>query len=122
MVDLGAEDPAMDLWTVAAKDANGNFPAYLFFGERRGGRNYYAIDISNPSQPKLMWKLDGAISNFGETWSVPVATYVIDPNNNFLPRPVVIFGGGYDDSHETLTGGLQPDASGAAASVYGEIS
>jgi type IV pilus assembly protein PilY1 len=101
--------------TKAAQDANGNFPAYLFFGERRGGRNYYALDISNPSQPRLMWKLDGAINNLGETWSVPVATYVIDPNNNFLPRPVVIFGGGYDDNHETLTGGLQPDSSGSAA-------
>jgi len=30
--------------------------AWLFFGMRRGGKSYYAIDITDPDSPKFMWK------------------------------------------------------------------
>ena len=97
------------------RDSNGNYPTYLFFGERRGGNSYYAIDVSTPGQPELMWKLDGTSMGLGQTWSTPSPTYVLDPENNFQPRPVLIFGGGYDENHEDLDTSLPDDAPGAAA-------
>jgi type IV pilus assembly protein PilY1 len=31
---------------------------YLFFGQRRGGSTYYAIDVSTKTSPKVMWARD----------------------------------------------------------------
>src|SRR5690606_34416106 len=30
---------------------------HLYFGLRRGGRAYYALDITNPERPQLLWRL-----------------------------------------------------------------
>jgi Tfp pilus tip-associated adhesin PilY1 len=30
----------------------------LYFGLRRGGREYYALDVTKPDNPKLLWKID----------------------------------------------------------------
>jgi len=46
---------------------------YLYFGLRRGGRAYYAMDVTDITKPKLMWKVDGAdggdFARLGQTWS-----------------------------------------------------
>ena len=34
---------------------NGSDKVWLFFGLRRGGTAYYALDITNPSTPKMLW-------------------------------------------------------------------
>ncbi|MCK5810545.1 MAG: hypothetical protein KAH00_05620 [Cocleimonas sp.] len=74
----------------------------LFFGLRRGGKAYYALDVSNPdSDPKLLWRIDSSMTGFselGQTWSTPVLTqlrYGGDPADSKL-KPVLIFGGGYN--------------------------
>jgi type IV pilus assembly protein PilY1 len=85
--------------------------AWVYFGLRRGGKAYYAIDVSNPeaTSPKLMWKIDESMADFTElglTFSTPRVGWVQfedDPANQFtdgpdtfnVPVPVVIFGGGY---------------------------
>ena len=33
----------------------------LYFGLRRGGRAYYALDVTKPAQPKLLWKIDSKV-------------------------------------------------------------
>ncbi len=46
----------------------------LFAGMRRGGRSIYAFNVSNPSQPRLMWGIGPGTSgyaNIGQTWSMP---------------------------------------------------
>ena len=30
----------------------------IYFGLRRGGREYYALDVTSPDNPKLLWKVD----------------------------------------------------------------
>ena len=83
-------------------DNNGNSlvdtteKAYLLFGMRRGGRNYYAMDIANPNNPKLLWKIEGGSGEFsrlGQSWSKPIPTKIFYKGNE---KSVLIFGGGYD--------------------------
>lgn len=68
---------------------------YLYGGMRRGGTSYYAIDVSNRSNPSLLWQIDRGDAGFarlGQTWSQPTLTQVMV---NGAKRPVLIFGGGY---------------------------
>lgn len=99
--------------TVGADDCD---RAWIYFGLRRGGKAYYAIDVSNPdaASPKLLWKIDESMADFTElglTFSTPRVGWVRfedDPANQFddpsdspdlgetnVPVPVAIFGGGY---------------------------
>jgi type IV pilus assembly protein PilY1 len=53
--------------------------AYIFVTMRRGGRFMYALDVSDPLVPKVMWKIaetDAAFTELGQTWSRPRATLV----------------------------------------------
>ena len=75
---------------------------YLFFGMRRGGRYYYALDVTNRDEPKLLWKIGpNQLPGVGETWSPPTVARVNVPgkaqNSEYF---VLIFGGGYDDAQE----------------------
>ncbi len=45
---------------------------YLYLSARRGGRFIYALDVSTPNAPKLMWKKSNAdYAELGYTWSTP---------------------------------------------------
>lgn len=79
---------------------NNGESAYLYVGMRRGGNNYYALDVSNPNSPRLMWKIDGGSGRFarlGQTWSKPIATQI---QYNGGAKSVLIFGGGYDTNQD----------------------
>jgi hypothetical protein len=41
-----------------ADEAGKRDKVYLFFGQRRGGSTYYAIDVSTKTSPKVMWARD----------------------------------------------------------------
>jgi type IV pilus assembly protein PilY1 len=68
---------------------------YMYIGMRRGGKNYYAFDITNPESPKLMWTIEksGDFSELGMTFSTP-RVGLVDIGSG--PQPVVMFAGGYD--------------------------
>ena len=68
---------------------------FLYVGMRRGGKAYYAFDITNPATPDLMWSIDksGDFSELGYSFSNPRVGMVDTPTG---PRPVVMFAGGYD--------------------------
>lgn len=71
---------------------------YLFFGLRRGGRSYYALDITAPDTPRLLWRRDATdLPGLGQTWSSPVPTRI---NVDGAIRPVVVFAGGYDETQD----------------------
>ncbi|MEB8433835.1 PilC/PilY family type IV pilus protein [Cocleimonas sp. KMM 6892] len=76
-------------------DVDDGEKAYIFFGLRRGGKGYYALNVTDPTDPKLLWT-----SEFGDgnSWSQPVVK-MLKRNASSDPAPVLIFGGGYiDDS------------------------
>ena len=95
--------------TVLLNDVNGNGlidigtdNAILYFGMRRGGNSYYAVNVSDPNNPRLMWQINGGTSGFelmGESWSRMTVARVLDGGT---PRPVLIFGGGYDSAKQDL--------------------
>lgn len=71
---------------------------YLFIGMRRGGRIYYALDVTNPDAPVFLWKITGGnaddFQELGQSWSEPqVATIRLTSQAS---APVLIFGLGYD--------------------------
>lgn len=83
--------------------------AYVFFGLRRGGNAYYALDVSNPDSPAFLWKIDDETAGFeelGQTWSEPVTAKI--PGYS---KPVIIFGGGYD-TNKDIFGVATPDSVG----------
>lgn len=66
----------------------------LIFGERRGGRNYHAVDITNPDSPTIPYIIDEIDESFGESWSNPRVVPVMYDKST--PKDVFWIGGGYD--------------------------
>ncbi|MEM0955723.1 MAG: PilC/PilY family type IV pilus protein [Pseudomonadota bacterium] len=72
----------------------------IFFGMRRGGRNYYALDVTDRDNPRLMWQISGGQGPFNElgmSWSQPVLGNI---NVNGTNRDVLYFTGGYDPQQD----------------------
>ena len=101
----GTPDPAS---TTQAK-------VWLFLTMRRGGRFIYAMDVSQPLAPRLLWrkgcpsfetdpaKIDAASGcdlgwgELGQTWSEPRVVSI-----NASTDPVLMFGAGYDSLVEDV--------------------
>jgi hypothetical protein len=94
-------------------EVNGEEKVYLYFGLRRGGRSYYALDITNINEPSLKWKIDSGnsdFSNLGYTWSKPYIAGVhqltnSNPDNDDEKaiKKVMIVTGGYDNNQDDDT-------------------
>lgn len=109
-------DGNMTVWTeygdLTASKTRTISKAWLYAGMRRGGSNYYALDVSNIDAPGLKWVIKGPQQNFngttyvnattgfttgyaklGQTFSSPkLATIKLNGQNT----KVLIFTGGYD--------------------------
>ncbi|MFK5893785.1 MAG: PilC/PilY family type IV pilus protein, partial [Pseudomonadota bacterium] len=93
---------------------------YAYFGLRRGGKSYYALDVTGCNgnscapEPSIKWKITNAdgsgtlssttgvqINQFkelGQSWS---KMEFIKIKINSVVKNVLIFGGGYDPSNDT---------------------
>ena len=81
-------------------NANKGDQVWAAVGMRRGGRNYYGLDITKPDSPSLMWTIkggEGKYKNLGQTWSKPQVAYIKSKGNT----PLLIFGAGYDDNKDS---------------------
>jgi type IV pilus assembly protein PilY1 len=76
----------------------------LIFGQRRGGDAYYALDVTNPAAPSLLWKITPDTPGFerlGETWSDPqIGRMKIGTDQKI----VAFVGGGYDTYEDSRFG------------------
>jgi type IV pilus assembly protein PilY1 len=74
--------------------------AYLYLAVRRGGRFIYALDVTSPTAPKLLWTVSSTTTGFselGQTWSAPqVAKIHHALGGSNTNNVALIFGGGYD--------------------------
>lgn len=109
----------------------GSFPkgancdkVYLYISMRRGGRLIYALDVTDPLDPRLLWKHssnDAGLEELGYTWSAPIVTSIDldvtdgdivgatdDGIDNPVRKLVVIMGAGYDPEVEDLDPTPQP--------------
>ena len=98
----------------------------LYFGLRRGGRAYYALDVTDPDDPKMLWQITGGIADtafeeLGQSWSTPKIgrMYVDGIVDDVLqdPIPVVFFAGGYDENKDTHSDPQHPFATGGNDSM-----
>ena len=68
---------------------------YIYGGMRRGGRNYYALDVTSLNSPKMKFPVieggQGKFDDLGQTWSTPTLTQILFGEGK---KPVLIFGGG----------------------------
>ena len=98
-------------WTVWRKDVNGDGKIstaggdklYLYGGMRMGGNHYYALDLTDINDPKMLFTLTGgtdAYGNAGQSWSQPV---LADIKVGTEVKKTLIFGGGYDMCYEDGT-------------------
>jgi type IV pilus assembly protein PilY1 len=67
---------------------------------RRGGKNYYGLDVTDPERPRLMWTIEkgGDFAELGYTFSNPRVGLVETASG---PRPALMFAGGYDLNKDT---------------------
>ncbi|NOZ54574.1 MAG: pilus assembly protein PilY [Gammaproteobacteria bacterium] len=87
----------------AANTLETNEHAYIYQGMRRGGRNYYALDVTNRTTPTLKWMIQGgvgAFSELGQSWSAMTRAKI---KLNGTDTIVLIFGGGYDTGQDSNT-------------------
>ena len=87
--------------------------AIAYFGLRRGGNVYYALDVSDPDTPKILWRItdSGDFTEMGDTWSKP-ALGNLDWGSGV--KPVIIVAGGYDTNKDD-----RPDPNDAAPADAG---
>ena len=96
--------------------------AIIYAGLRRGGRAYYAIDVSNPEQPDLLWRIVGGettgFDQLGLAFSQP-QTGLMDLDGDGVGEPVVIFSGGYDRQYDEDAGAISNPLGNAIYVVNG---
>lgn len=123
-------DGQINLWTeysAAANDSRTISKAYLYAGMRRGGSNYYSLDVTNIDTPALKWIIKGpkqtsttsalgvvTVSNdasvatpgyekLGQTFSAPkLANIKVTSGGTSVMKKVLIFTGGYDLDQDIL--------------------
>ena len=99
-------------------------PIYLYTGMRRGGRGYYALDVSDRSAPKYLWQINGGSGDYvklGQTWSKMIPATVNFKGNK---TKVLFFGGGYDpaeDGYSTRTDHTMGNAIYMADAATGKL-
>jgi type IV pilus assembly protein PilY1 len=76
--------------------------AVLYFGLRRGGRAYLAVDVTDPDAPRRLWTLTPReLPALGQTWATPVpARLTIAGTRQNADRRVVLLTGGHDPSQD----------------------
>ncbi|GAA6144340.1 pilus assembly protein [Thalassolituus maritimus] len=106
---------------------------YLYFGLRRGGHSYYALDVTNPESPSLLWQKHGpyqvayhnknipevssGYERLGQTWSALKPALIKWKGQS---KVVLIAGGGYDPAEDgsSLSGPASRFANNVGNTVY----
>ncbi len=89
----------------------------IYFGMRRGGSEYYGLDVTDRNAPTLLFKIGPneagtkRLTGGGQSWSMPaVARVNISGASQNTMQQVLVFGGGYDTVQDN--GAYATDAAG----------
>ena len=88
---------------VADVKTGGTWKTIAIFGERRGGNKYYALDITDTSNPQYLWSFSD--TNLGETWSEPAIGKVKMADGT--DKWVAFIGGGFDSTNANYNSGVK---------------
>ena len=88
---------------VADVKTGGTWKTIAIFGERRGGNKYYALDITDTSNPLYLWTFGD--TNLGETWSEPAIGKVRMADGT--DKWAAFIGGGFDSTHANYNSGVK---------------
>ena len=102
-------DGSPALYRSSTRSDGTHYDMTLVFGERSGGRSYWALDVSkpNPAEWKVKWHIQGGTTGFeelGYTWSKPFFTRI--KTGSSTSKEVVIFAGGYDPMEDGFPEGF----------------
>jgi len=77
----------------------GSWKTVVMSGERGGGNYYFAVDVTDPGDPKILWEWTDPDKRLGFTWSRPEIGWVkISGQEKF----VAFVGGGYSDPTKSI--------------------
>jgi len=90
----------------------------LFFGERRGGSDYYALDVTTYNAPEYLYKIEsdflagvhGVNATLGQSWCMPTVHEIKTSSGS---DTVFLMAGGYD-TNQDLTSPNASDTVGRA--------
>jgi type IV pilus assembly protein PilY1 len=107
----------------------------IIFGERRGGRSYTALDVTDPDDPQFLWRIDNTVTGFeglGQSWSEPqIGKVKAGSVGSETDTIVAIIGGGYSPDNsvgralyviDVLTGALVKSYKFADSGTYPVLS
>jgi type IV pilus assembly protein PilY1 len=83
----------------------------IVFGLGRGGRAYYALDVTSRTAPLLLWRINETTTGFGELGYTTSTPELKRFDSGGSPSEVAVFGGGYDPAFDDPN---QSAANGAA--------
>ncbi len=83
-----------------------NDKVYIYVCMRRGGKGCYALDVTDPDNPQILWTLSSADPGFTElaqTWSLPRAELIsfINASSQIEIAPALFIGGGYNGDDDS---------------------
>jgi type IV pilus assembly protein PilY1 len=105
-----------DVWFYSGSNLSGNtktkdeWKTVLVCGSRKGGKHYFALDITNTLSPKYLWEFPKptdsvTLAKVGQSWSEPAIGRVrIKEGDEPRERWVAFIGGGFDSTHVTGKG------------------
>jgi len=84
-------------------DAGDGDKVILICGQRKGGTSYFALDVTDPYSPLLLWRIapssefhtDTVIPELGESWSEPAFGRIRTAANDETGTEVFFIGAGY---------------------------
>ncbi|UCD71557.1 MAG: hypothetical protein JSW70_00800 [Syntrophobacterales bacterium] len=82
-------------------ESSGGDRVILACGERRGGDHYFALDVTSPQSPRLLWQIGpelGDYSEMGQSWSTPIVGKIRYGTGEKI---VFFIGGGYDENQDS---------------------
>lgn len=95
-------------------------PDLMIIGERRGGSNYYVLDINDYNNPKWKYQIDdlilGVAAPLGQSWCKPRSCTISTGLQSGAPIPEKVFmiAGGYDSLNQDDDTPAATDSKGIA--------
>ena len=97
--------------------------AIIYLTARRGGNLIYALDVTNPVSPKVLWHksaVDSGFAELGQTWSTPkIAQLNIKSSGIEQEVPALLMGHGYDPAAEDEVSDGRSDSADSAVRTQG---